>query len=99
VSGIGWYQTQATLRSKIAEQLAGIRTTKAEQFESYFENLNNQVGMLASDGNVVKAMVELNAGFRNLERNVIPPEWDTALMLTTPSNFSLDCKRIYSLKP
>jgi len=79
VSGIGWYQTQATLRSKIAEQLAGIRTTKAEQFESYFENLNNQVGMLASDGNVVKAMVELNAGFRNLERNVIPPEWDTAL--------------------
>lgn len=79
VSGIGWYQTQITLRSKIAEQLAGIRTTKAEQFESYFENLNNQVGMLAADGNVVKAMVELNAGFRNLERNMIPPEWDTAL--------------------
>jgi HAMP domain-containing protein len=79
VSGIGWYQTQATLRNKIAEQLAGIRTTKAEQFESYFENLNNQVAMLAADGNVVKAMVELNGSFRNLERNVIPPEWDTAL--------------------
>jgi hypothetical protein len=29
--------------------------------------------MLAADSNVVKAMVELNAGFRNLERNVIPP--------------------------
>lgn len=79
VSGIGWYQTQAALRSKIAEQLAGIRTTKAEQFELYFENLNNQVAMLAADGNVVKAMVELNASFRNLERNVIPPEWDKAL--------------------
>ncbi|MHC5740059.1 adenylate/guanylate cyclase domain-containing protein [Nostoc sp.] len=79
VSGIGWYQTQATLRSKIAEQLSGIRTTKAEQFESYFENLNNQVGMLAADGNIVKAMVDLNGGFRNLERNFIPPEWDTAL--------------------
>ena len=79
VSGIGWYQTQATLKKKITEQLTGIRTTKAEQFESYFENLNNQVGMLAADGNIVKAMVELNGGFRNLERNVISPEWDTAL--------------------
>ncbi|MEH2210521.1 adenylate/guanylate cyclase domain-containing protein [Nostoc sp.] len=79
VSGIGWYQTQATLRSKIAEQLSGVRTTKAEQFESYFENLNNQVGMLAADGNIVKAMVDLNGGFRNLERNFIPPEWDRAM--------------------
>jgi hypothetical protein len=79
VSGIGWYQTQAILRSKIAEQLTGISRTKAEQFESYFENLNNQVGMLAADGNIVKAMVELNGGFRSLDRNFIPPEWDTAL--------------------
>jgi class 3 adenylate cyclase/hemoglobin-like flavoprotein len=79
VSGIGWYQTQAILRSEIAEQLQGISSTKAEQFESYFENLNNQVGMLAADSNVVKAMVELNGGFRSLERNLIPPEWDTAL--------------------
>lgn len=79
VSGIGWYQTQATLRSKIADQLAGISSTKAEQFESYFENLNNQVGMLAADSNIVKAMVELNGGFRNLDRNFIPPEWDTAI--------------------
>jgi|JFJP01.1.fsa_nt_gi Hemoglobin-like flavoprotein len=79
VSGIGWYQTQATLRNKIAEQLAGISSTKAEQFESYFENLNNQVGMLASDSNVVKAMVDFNGSFRNLDRNFIPAEWDTAL--------------------
>ncbi|BAZ27646.1 adenylate/guanylate cyclase with integral membrane sensor [Cylindrospermum sp. NIES-4074] len=80
VSGIGWYQTQATLRSKIADQLAGISSTKAEQFESYFENLNDQVGMLAADSNVVKAMVDLNGGFRNLDRNsIIPPEWDTAI--------------------
>lgn len=79
VSGISWYQTQVTLRSKIAEQLEGISSTKAEQFESYFENLNNQVGMLAADGNVVKAMVELNAGYRILESNLIPPEWDKAL--------------------
>ncbi|MCL1469982.1 adenylate/guanylate cyclase domain-containing protein [Argonema antarcticum] len=79
VSGIGWYQTQATLRNKIAEQLEGISNTKAEQFESYFENLNSQVGMLAADGNIVKAMVELNAGYRILESNFIPPEWDKAL--------------------
>ncbi|MDF5736646.1 MULTISPECIES: adenylate/guanylate cyclase domain-containing protein [unclassified Nostoc] len=79
VSGIGWYQAQSTLRTKIADQLAGIRTTKAEQFELYFENLNNQVGMLAADSNVVKAMVELNGGFRNLERSVVPEESYKAL--------------------
>lgn len=79
VSGIGWYQTQATLRNKIAEQLTGINRAKAEQFESYFENLNSQVGMLAADGNVVKAMVDLNGSFRNLDRNFVPPEWDKAL--------------------
>lgn len=79
VSGIGWYRTQAILKTKIAEQLAGIRTTKAEQIEAYFEDLNNQVGMLAADGNIVKAMVDLNAGFRTLESHLIPPEWDTAL--------------------
>jgi class 3 adenylate cyclase/hemoglobin-like flavoprotein len=79
VSGIGWYRTEAIIKNKVAEQLAGIRTTKAEQFEAYFENLNNQVGMLAADGNIVKAMVELNGGFRTLESHLIPPEWDTAL--------------------
>lgn len=79
VSGIGWYRTEAILKGKIAEQLAGIRTTKAEQFEAYFENLNDQVGMLAADGNIVKAMVELNGGFRTLESHLIPPEWDTAV--------------------
>ncbi|MBW4661438.1 MAG: HAMP domain-containing protein [Drouetiella hepatica Uher 2000/2452] len=79
VSGIGWYQTQAILRTKIAEQLAGVSTTKGEQFEAYFNNLNNQVGMLAADGNVVRAMVELNAGFRILESSPVSPEWDKAL--------------------
>ena len=79
VSGIGWYKTETILKTKIAEQLEGVSTTKAEQFESYFENLTNQVGMLASDGNVVNAMVELNAGFQILDRNFIPPAWDIAL--------------------
>lgn len=79
VSGIGWYKTEGIIKSKIAEQLAGIRTTKAEQFEAYFENLNNQVAMLATDSNVAKAMVELNGGFRTLESSLIPPEWDKAL--------------------
>lgn len=35
--------------------------------------------MLASDSNVVKAMVDFNGSFRNLDRNFIPAEWDTAL--------------------
>jgi class 3 adenylate cyclase/hemoglobin-like flavoprotein len=79
VSGIGWYKTQAILKNQISQQLEGISSTKAEQFESYFENLTKQVGMLASDGKIVNAMVELNGGFRILDRNFIPPAWDTAL--------------------
>ncbi|MEG4287141.1 hypothetical protein QUB68_28955 [Microcoleus sp. A006_D1] len=79
VSGIGWYQTQATLRTKIADQLVGIRTSKTDQTELFFENLYNQVGMLAGDSNVIKAMVELNAGFRNLERNFVPSQSEKGL--------------------
>lgn len=63
-----WLQAKSTLEEKIASQLIGVRTTKANQFESFFSNLYNQVGTLAEDGRVVEAMVGFNRGFRQLER-------------------------------
>lgn len=63
-----WLQAKSTLEDKIADQLVGVRTAKADQFELFFSNLYNQVGTLAEDGKVVEAMVGFNRGFRQLER-------------------------------
>ena len=57
-----WLQARSTLEAKIADQLIGVLTAKADQFELFFENLYNQVGTLAEDGKVVEAMVGFNNG-------------------------------------
>ena len=74
-----WLQARSTLEAKIADQLVGVRTAKAEQFQLFFENLYNQVGTLAEDGRVVEAMVGFNRGFRQLERKFPESEIDPVL--------------------
>lgn len=74
-----WLQAKSTLEDKIADQLIGVRTAKADQFEFFFENLYNQVGTLAEDGRVVEAMVGFNRGFRQLERKFPESELEPVL--------------------
>lgn len=77
--GISWYQREATIKSKVADQLTTLRLIKAEQLESVFENYYNQMWMLAEDGKVIRAMVELNGRFQRLDTNDVPSEWDKAI--------------------
>ena len=79
IGTISWLQARTTLEGKIANQLVSIRTAKADQFELFFENLYNQVEILAEDGTVVEAMVGFNRGFRQLERQFIESEIDPLL--------------------
>lgn len=74
-----WLQAKGTLEDKIADQLIGVRTAKADQFELFFSNLYNQVGTLAEDGRVVEAMVGFNRGFRQLERKFPEAEIEPVL--------------------
>ena len=74
-----WLQARNTLEAKIADQLIGVRTAKADKFELFFENLYNQVGTLADDGRIVEAMVGFNRGFRQLERRFPESELDPVL--------------------
>ena len=76
VGWISWYQGRMTLRSRAAEQLTGIRAARATQFEQFFESLDNQVTILASDSDTIEAMVAFNKGFGQLERSVVAADWD-----------------------
>ena len=74
-----WLQARSTIEAKIADQLIGVRTAKADQFELFFDNLYNQVGTLAEDGRFIEAMVGFNRGFRQLERRFPEAEIDSVL--------------------
>ncbi|HEY9829336.1 MAG TPA: adenylate/guanylate cyclase domain-containing protein [Stenomitos sp.] len=76
VGWISWYQGRMTLRTRAAEQLTGIRAARATQFEQFFESLDNQVRILASDSDTIEAMVAFNKGFGQLERSVVAADWD-----------------------
>jgi class 3 adenylate cyclase len=76
VGWISWYQGRMTLRTRAAEQLTGIRAARATQFEQFFESLDNQVRILASDNDTIEAMVAFNKGFGQLERSVVAADWD-----------------------
>lgn len=77
--GISWYQREATIKAKVADQLTTLRLNKAEQLELVFENLYNQMWMLAEDGKVIRGMVELNGRFQRLDTNDVPLEWDKSI--------------------
>ena len=67
------------LKESIFNQLTSIRTSKAHQFELFFENLRNQVEVFCQDKMFVAAMVEFRAAYdeiEQLESDKIPEGWD-----------------------
>ena len=79
VSVIAWYQGRATITEQVAQQLTGIRSARAEQFEAFFESLYEQVRSLATDQDTIEAIVGFNKGFRQIDRSFVEPEWDNSL--------------------
>lgn len=79
VGWLSWLQGRNTLTNKIFQQLTSVRTTKAGEFELYFEILFNQISFLAEDKEIIEAMVNFNRSFRKLENILISPELDQSL--------------------
>ena len=73
---LAWHRAQESMTKEIFEQLTSIRSSKADRIESYFELLRNHIETLAEDRMVVAAMVELNKGFREIDKTFIPREWE-----------------------
>ena len=79
IGSLAWHRAQVSMKEEIFGQLTSIRSSKANQIEVYFEILRNHVETLAEDRMVVEAMVELNKGFREIDTNFIPREWEEPL--------------------
>ncbi|MEO1094166.1 MAG: adenylate/guanylate cyclase domain-containing protein [Cyanobacteria bacterium J06638_28] len=78
-AGISSYITRQGMRQTALSNLTTVRSTKANQIQTYFQTLQSHLLTLAEDRMVVAAMVELNKEFRQLDRTYIPVEWEAPL--------------------
>jgi class 3 adenylate cyclase len=76
---LSWWTSRTTLTAAIVDKLVTVREAKAEQIQSYFFNLGNQISTLRQDGVIVEATVRFNRAFRQLESQQIPDEWNQGL--------------------
>ncbi len=66
VSFLSWERSRTNLREAIRNQLTSIRFARANQIESFFENLKSHVETLSEDRMVIEAMIEFNREFDKL---------------------------------
>ncbi|MDY6802890.1 MAG: adenylate/guanylate cyclase domain-containing protein [Cyanobacteriota bacterium] len=76
---LSWNRARNTLQETIFNQLTSVRSSKAYQIESYFQNLRNHVETLSENRMIVAAMVEFNKEFKQLNRAYIPVDWVTKI--------------------
>ncbi len=67
------------LRQAAFNQLSVLRSEKSQRVQNYFEQLQSHTITLSADRMIVRAMVEFNKEFRQLDRRFIPVEWDEPL--------------------
>lgn len=87
ISFLSWERSRSNLRGTIKDYLSTIRTSNANQMESFFQGLNNHVETLSEDRMVVEAMVKFNKDYDELNNEFIPPEWNKELEQHYEKNF------------
>lgn len=73
---LGYHSGQSNLSNRVFSQLTSLRASKADQIESYFENIRNHTQTLSEDLMVVAAMQEFTSAYRQLEVYSVPAEFD-----------------------
>ncbi len=76
---LGWSSNRATVKTIVFAELAGLRHSKADQVEAYFQNMRNQVDLLSEDEMIINAVVAFNRSFRSLSSQSIAPAVNTGL--------------------
>ncbi len=73
---LGYRSGQSNLTNRVFSQLTSLRASKADQIESYFENIRNHTQTLSEDLMVVAATQEFKTAYRQLEAYSVPAEVD-----------------------
>lgn len=79
VGYLSWSTARGILTERIFNQLTSVRASKADQIESYFNTLPNQIETLCENRMVVTAMTEFAQEFAQLKQRSIPTAWDQAI--------------------
>ncbi|MFN8495314.1 MAG: adenylate/guanylate cyclase domain-containing protein [Caldilineaceae bacterium] len=76
---LGWQNSRSALTASIMASGVTTRQEKADQIESYFRNMRNQVEILGQNDMIIEAAVRFNRAFAQLENSAIPADYDKAL--------------------
>ena len=79
VGSLSLQRGRAILKESIFNQLTSIRTSKAHQFELFFENLRYQVEIFCNDKMFVAAMLEFEKAYEELEEAELPEDWQKSI--------------------
>ncbi|MEB3230732.1 MAG: adenylate/guanylate cyclase domain-containing protein [Leptolyngbyaceae bacterium] len=72
-------QFQRAFQQEVVASLTSIRVSKAEQLETYLDDVQGHVATLSENQMVVDAMVKLNADYRDLQNQAIADDWIEAI--------------------
>jgi anti-anti-sigma regulatory factor/HAMP domain-containing protein len=72
IGQLSYRNARAALERQSLERLTAVREVKAEQIESYFQEIRSQLVTLAEDPSVVRATLEFRSSFRLLGREPAP---------------------------
>ncbi|WP_375512499.1 hypothetical protein [uncultured Nostoc sp.] len=67
---------KSLLTEKVFNQLTSLRAAKTYQIQDYFENLNNHSQTLSEDMTVIAAMQEFKTAYRELDKSIVPADFD-----------------------
>jgi class 3 adenylate cyclase len=79
ISYLCWAKTRSILTEQMFAQLTSIRTAKATEIETYFQNIQAQIITLSENPTLTTATVEFTQGFQKLEQEKIPTSWEQAI--------------------
>jgi len=77
IAFLGSQISRTALHNAAFAHLVTMREGRADQVESYFGTLYNQIEVLAESETTVEALVRLNRGVRDLQQEILPAEWPT----------------------
>ena len=96
---IAYIKNLRALKQDIMNQLAGVRRSKAAQFEAYYRTIQMHALTLSEDRMVIDAMKEFRTAYRKLDAQPIPAELREAVLRDYRSRFYPDLQKLGLARP
>ena len=82
------------LKQNVANQLTGVRRSKASEIEAYYQTIHSHVLTLSEDRMFIDAMREFSTSYKKLDAKPIPPEVRNAVIADYRSRFYPEMQKL-----